>query len=222
LLCRAPLYLYARPDITSLEGLRGRTIAANRSIAGSFVLRIALADAGIGNDDWTALGTGGARTRLQALLDGRADAALLSPPNTIEADAAGLTLLLSLPERYPQLLYSTIQVRTDFAQHNAGELVRMLRADIRAQAWLYDPAHRDDAVTTLTAAYDLTATEASACYDALVVRDRVYCTDAALDPAGIELVANGLVRFGRLRRALPLEAYFDLRYVNEARRERMG
>jgi NitT/TauT family transport system substrate-binding protein len=218
LLRKAPLYLYARDGITDVAALRGRTIAANSSIAGSFVLRMALADAAIGDGDWTPLGTGGARTRLRALIDGRADAALLSPPNTVEAEGAGFRLLLSVPQHYPHLLYSTIQVRTDFAATAGDALVRMLRADIRAQRWLYDPANRDAAIAILSEAYALSEAHARACYDALVTRDRVYCTHAELDREALEVIADGLARFGRLRRDRPLDDYLDPRFLAEAER----
>ncbi len=218
LLRKAPLYLYARSGIEGLAGLRGRTIAANRSIAGSFVLKIALADAGIGDGAWTPLGAGGARARLRALLDGEADAALLSPPNTLEAADAGFVLLANLPERYPHLMYSTLQVRTDFAAANGDALVRMLRADIRGQHRLYDPQHRDEAIGVLAAAYALPVPHAADCYDELVVRDRVYCTQAELDREGLAFIADGLHRFGRLRRDRPLDDYLDPRFLTEAQR----
>ena len=218
LLRKAPLYLHARAGIATVSDLRGRTIAANRSIAGSFVLRMALADAGIGDDGWVPLGAGGARARLRALIDGTADAALLSPPNTVEAGAAGFQPLLNLPAAYPHLQYSTMQVRTDFAAGAGDAIVRLLRADIRGQRWLHDPANRGTALAVLSDAYALSIDDAAACYDALVVRDRVYCTSAELDPEALEVICDGLQRFGRLRRDRPVAGYLDTRYLDEAQR----
>jgi ABC-type nitrate/sulfonate/bicarbonate transport system substrate-binding protein len=215
---RAPLYAYARAGISTLHDVRGRIVAGNASRAASFMLRMVLADVGIGDDDWTSLETGAARARLRALIEGRADLALLSPPLTFAAEAAGLQLVLSMPARYPALLYASIQVRAGTAIFAGDALVRMLRADIRAQHWLDDPANRSDAAAILAQAYGISLDDATGCYDTLVVRDRVYCTHAELDRGAFDAIADALVRFAGLRRTLAFEDYVDRRFLAAASR----
>src|SRR5579875_1084853 len=110
-------YLYGARGITSLESLRGRLLGAVSLRYGSSLgLRMLLADAGLREGDYTLEMVGGTQRRFDALRAGRVSAAILTPPTSAHAARLGLPLLASLPQRYPNFLFSSMQANVEFAR----------------------------------------------------------------------------------------------------------
>lgn len=215
---KPPIWLYATPGITQIAQLRGRTIAGVSSKYGStLALRMVLADAGLGDDDYRVTPVGGTLRRYEALRTGEAAATLLSPPTSAQARAAGFSLLASLPERYPDFLYSSIQVNTAFARENRATVVQLLRADIRAQQWIYDPANKARATALLAEADAMSGTDAAACYTEMVEDHQVFCRAGEIGPASLGDLVTGLSRLGDIGPRLKPEDYLDTSFVTEAR-----
>lgn len=215
---KPPIALFARPGIASVAELRGATFAGVSSKYGSsLALRMLLADEGFAESDYTVTGTGGTLRRYDALRTGTAAATLLSPPTSAQAAAAGFPMLVNLAQRYPTFLYSSLQVNTAFLAANRAAVVQLLRADIRGQQWLYDPANRDAAIAMLARADDMDPADAAACYAETVVRDAVYAHAGEIGPENVQSLIAGLVRLGDVRPDLQPEECLDLGPLAEAR-----
>jgi len=89
--------LVARPNIKSMEDLRGKRIGVFRFGSASHLRLIyVLPRYGLSNRDVTLLQVGDTPERLIALAGGSIDAALISPPDHFEAQRAGMKILLNL------------------------------------------------------------------------------------------------------------------------------
>lgn len=89
--------LVARPNIKSMEDLRGKRIGVFRFGAASHLRLIyVLPRYGLSERDVTLLQVGDSPERLIALSGGSIDATLISPPDHLEALRAGMKILLNL------------------------------------------------------------------------------------------------------------------------------
>ena len=89
--------LMARPNIKSMEDLRGKRIGVFRFGAASHLRLIyILPRYGLSSRDVTLLQVGDTPDRLIALSSGAVDATLISPPDHLEAQRLGLKVLLNL------------------------------------------------------------------------------------------------------------------------------
>ncbi len=215
---RPPIWLYARKDITAIADLRGKTIAGVSSRYGStLALRMVLADAGLADGDYEVTAAGGTLRRFSALRAGEAAATLLSPPTSAQARAEGFTLLASLPDLYPRFLYSSVQVNTTFARDHRDVVVSVLRGDIRAQQWIYDPANKSDAIALLAEADRMTDDDAASCYHEMVEAHQVFCHAGEIGPEFLTDLITGLKRLGDIGPRLQPTDYLDTSFVEEAR-----
>ncbi len=91
--------LVARPNIKSIEDLRGKRIGVFRFGAASHLrLLYVLPRYGLSERDVTLLQIGDSPERLIALSTGAIDATLISPPDHLEALRAGMKILLNLAD----------------------------------------------------------------------------------------------------------------------------
>jgi len=215
---KPPIWLYGTRDITSIGQLRGKTLAGVSSKYGStLALRMVLSDAGLADADYTVTETGGTLRRFEALRSGAAAATLLSPPTSAQARAEGFSLLASLPELYPNFLYSSLQVNTNFARDNRAAVVSLLRADIRAQQWIYDPANKAKATALLAEADNMSPADAASCYADMVETHQVFCHAGEIGPEFVRDLVTGLSRLGEIGPRLTANDYLDTSFVTEAR-----
>jgi ABC-type nitrate/sulfonate/bicarbonate transport system substrate-binding protein len=226
LMRRSPIYLYASADVRSVAGLRGREIAGiSAQFGSSLVLRMLLEDEGLSRDDYRIVHTGGSFARFAAMKDGRATAAVLSPPTNWDAEKAGFRLLVSFPERYPDFMFTAIQAQNCFAEQHPEVMAALLRAELRAQRILADPLRKDECVALLAEADGIDRNEAAAVYDTMVQNDRVYTLAGEIEGAALENLLQTMIRFGEVRPAMHASDCFDSRYLEAAQLQlnaRMG
>lgn len=92
-------YLVARPNIKSIEDLRGKRIGVFRFGAASHLRLIyVLPRYGLSERDVTLLQVGDSPERLMALSGSAIDATLISPPDHLQALRAGMKILLNLAD----------------------------------------------------------------------------------------------------------------------------
>jgi ABC-type nitrate/sulfonate/bicarbonate transport system substrate-binding protein len=217
---KPPAYLYGARGVGSIAELHGTTLAAVSLRFGSTLgLRMLLMDAGLRTGDYTLRMVGGTQKRFDALLDGAVSAALLTPPTSAHAKRAGLPLLASLPERYPNFLYSSMQANVEYARAHPGVMTRLLRAEIRAQQFLADPARKDASIRILAQhGASISLDDAADCYAEMVERDDVFFRDAALGPRNLDVLIDGLRRLGECECRLSADTYLDSTWLAQARR----
>jgi ABC-type nitrate/sulfonate/bicarbonate transport system substrate-binding protein len=217
LMRRSPIYLYAAAEIESVAGLRGRVIAGiSAQFGSSLVLRMLLEDEGLGRDDYRIVHAGGSFARFAAMNDGRAAAAVLSPPTNWDAEKAGFRLLVSFPQRYPDFMFTAIQAQNRFAQEHPGAMISLLRAELRAQHILADPLRKDDCVSLLAEADGIARAEAVAVYDTMVESDRVFTTAGEIEGPALDNLLQTMIRFEEVRSTMRPTDCFDARYLEAA------
>jgi NitT/TauT family transport system substrate-binding protein len=216
LCAKPPLHLYARPDIRTVAELRGEVVAgAPGRSASALYLRMVLGDGGLALEDCVYRDVGRAANRMGALRSGEVAAGLLSPPASARAAAEGFSLLCSLPAAYPRLPYAVLEVNLDVANADRAAIVALLRAEIGALRWLLDPANEAAAVAELGRAG---VEDAPACYAEMVVRDRIYSPDCAIEAGDLSALIEAFRRFASTAFASEPGAYIDSTFLAAARR----
>src|SRR5713226_3033636 len=105
-----PLMLYVPAHITRFEELKGGMVAVSRLTSSSaYMAKVALKNAGLEPmKDVTLIQSGGIGESFAALQGGKVLGAMLSPPTTYKADAAGFKRLWNgLGVEYPSLIIAT-------------------------------------------------------------------------------------------------------------------
>lgn len=151
--------LYARPDIASLEDLRGENIGVSTpgSLPDLFA-REALASAGLSENDFTFGNAGSSSNRFLAVAAGVVAAAASSSEFEIEAEPRGIKVLVRAAEATPNFLRSCIFATDRIIETRRGDLVRYLAAAMEGYQHALD--HRDEAVALAREVADLDSSSA--------------------------------------------------------------
>jgi ABC-type nitrate/sulfonate/bicarbonate transport system substrate-binding protein len=149
---QAPPYaLLAKPEIKSIEGLKGKTIIVGGSadITRLFTDRM-LQLHGLKTGDYDYIFAGATSARFSALKSGAVDAALLTTPFNFYAEGAGYNNLGFTFDVLPDMPFAGMAVNRPWAENNAAVLKRFLAAYTKGVAWFYDPKNHDAAVKIQT------------------------------------------------------------------------
>jgi ABC-type nitrate/sulfonate/bicarbonate transport system substrate-binding protein len=214
---RRPLYaLVARPEISRIEELRGKTVGfTGYGDTTEFMLRAMLRPAGMDMEkDIHALEIAGGRARLTALLSGKVDATLIPPPFNIEAEAKGFRRLIDAAEVL-EATSSGLGAATDKLKENPGQTRRVLRALLRAQSFIGQNPVESARVISDWLGFGSAASSAS--YDIYV---------RAMSPDG--LAGEKTIRFNidrareslKMKEEVPLQRVVDFGILNEVLKER--
>lgn len=128
--------LYARPEIKTVEDLKGKAVAAGqKGTVGDFVARYTLKKFGVEPDrEVTIMGSGGPPERLAALLSGGVQAAVIGPPTTLQAKRNGMRELVNITDLaipYPQ---NQIAVKRQYLASNQEIVRNFLKAVVEGIA----------------------------------------------------------------------------------------
>jgi NitT/TauT family transport system substrate-binding protein len=145
---QAPPYaLLARPEIKTIEDLKGKTIIIGgaKDITRIFTENM-LVPHGLKTGDYDYVFAGATSARFAALKSGAVDAALLTMPFNFFAETAGYANLGFTFDYLPGMPFAAMAVNRDWARANPGVVKRFLDAYNKGVAWFYDSANREDAV----------------------------------------------------------------------------
>src|SRR6202167_5369772 len=145
---QAPPYaLLAKPEIKTLEGLKGKTISIGgaKDITRIFTERM-LEPHGLKSGDYDYVFAGATSARFAALKSGAVDAALLTVPFNFYAETAGYTNLGFTFDYLPDMPFAGMAVNRDWAAANGDVLKRFLDCYNKGVAWFDDPQNREDVV----------------------------------------------------------------------------
>lgn len=208
------LPLLVQGDIATFDDLRGRTLAVDAISTGfSFVLRKILETHGLSPNDYELVSVGNARDRLRALKAGDHAGAVLTPPFDGMAKAAGLKVLGTSADAFPQYQGTCFISTRRWAQDNRAQLVAFTRAVLRSGVWLKDPANRAEAADILLRNMPQLSAQAAAG----AVAGLAASLDPELNLAGIETVLALRSQYAEPAKKLddPMR-YLDLSYLREA------
>ncbi|BAW24018.1 ABC-type nitrate/sulfonate/bicarbonate transport systems periplasmic components-like protein [Pseudomonas putida] len=131
--------LIARPQIDSIEALRGGRIGIlNRREGTFFQVRTMLARHGLHYpQDYSVIETGGVPARHRALLDGSIDAGLQSVPWSYQAEDEGLRNLGQIIDYIPDWQFVSVNASLPWAERNRELLQRFLAVLLESTEALY-------------------------------------------------------------------------------------
>ena len=211
--------LVAHPSIAKIADLKGKVIGVDAVNTGySLALRKILRDAGLGEDDYTLQPVGGTGLRARALLENKTVATMLTTPFDLAAAAKGYRTLANLIDVGPY--QSTVAfTRRSWAATHRDAIVRFARATARSMDWIYDPAHRTEALALYREhVKDAADADAHAAIESLVQEKEGFARAARLDPEGMANVLRIRSEFGRPKRDLSdVSRYVDDSIMRDAR-----
>ena len=133
-----PLHvLVAKREFKSVAELRGKVIGfAGYGDSTEFMLRAMLGQAGMGLEkDVQAFQVSGSGQRLQALLSGKLDAAVVPPPFNFEAESKGFVRLVAAADVF-ETSVSGLALHNDNLRDKPAQVKKMLRALLKAQSFI--------------------------------------------------------------------------------------
>jgi ABC-type nitrate/sulfonate/bicarbonate transport system substrate-binding protein len=131
--------IMSRPEIKSYADIKGKAIASDALTSGyGLVLVKILASKGLVlNKDYTALAVGSTPNRIAAMKDGKAVAAVISPPEHMKLMKEGYNLLGDATEAIGAYQGSAFIVRKSWAHAHEKETLAFIRAQVAATDYVF-------------------------------------------------------------------------------------
>lgn len=213
-----PYAVYAKPAIRSIADLKGKTVSIGGVKDVTLIYMEAfIASAGLKTKDVDFVYAKATQDRLAALMSGGADAAILYPPSTFRAGAAGFTYLGDIESHLKHFPFTVWAVNTDWAAKNREALLAYVRAYSRAIRWLYDSKNKAEAVDILVKYSRQDRKDSADTYDYFVTKLRAFSADGLISEATYKKMSDALVAWGDLQQPIPpLSKFFDASFVNAA------
>jgi NitT/TauT family transport system substrate-binding protein len=124
-----PYAFVVKPDIRSPKDLRGKRVnILNYGGSNDLALQLALKEWGMKLSDIQVVIGGDAPTRLGALMAGRMDATILSPPHLTIATKAGYRVLADMGDMSANFTQSSLYVKGSSLKENRDRTKRFVRA----------------------------------------------------------------------------------------------
>ena len=196
--------LMAAPEIRSFADLKGKALAVDAATTGfAFVLRKILQVGGLTESDYTLERMGNTAARTEALMQGKTPATIVTSPLDLLPESRGFRRLGDATEMIGPYQAILGVVRRSWARENEGTVVAYIRSYMAALDWLYDPAHRDEAVGIYRQRV-AGASEAAAqgAYDAMFSGAEGIERKGRIDIAGVRTVLKLRSEFGRPQKTL--------------------
>jgi ABC-type nitrate/sulfonate/bicarbonate transport system substrate-binding protein len=185
--------LHAQPAFKTLADLKGKTIGVSALNSSEVWLTNELMErAGLHKGDWSFIPSGISTLKVTALERGAIAATILFQPTAELARRQGFPPIAKYSglHAYPSILYA--MSRDWAARGEAGQ--RVSRAIAKAQAWLWDPGNRAEAIAILGKYTKRETDICQAIYEQYFVTDKLYSRDGAIDMAGFAQVLAVMAR----------------------------
>ena len=165
---RAMFWLYAKPEIRDVKGLKSKRVGVSGIGSGpDSLLREILRQNGLdANRDVTVLSLGVMPTIFSGLQSGIVDAAMLSPPVTFKAEEAGFRELVSFPKQDLVELQGSILVRDASLQSDPAQMERFIRGTYKG--FLYIKDNRSGTIPIVSRYLQVNESLAAKAYDHVV------------------------------------------------------
>jgi len=216
---KSTLMILGGRNIKSFEDLRGAVIGApNLNSSTAFLLRRVLKEKGLDYPkDYSLANVGGSRSILIALSTGKVAAGVLSVSLQSRAQEMGLNFIGKISDVFPNYLLSSVSVRRAWANRNRPQVVRFLRALLRARKWLGE--ERDAATQLLAAELQMKPDAARKGLD-YYIDNRVWEPDLGVDVEGLKTIVEMYAEQADLKGPLPdPKKYIDLSFLQTALKE---
>jgi len=204
-------YLIGQPGYDSIEKLRGKLLAGDPGDSNLDLIRKKiLRKYGIDDTQYDIEIIGSSPVRLEAFLQRRVVAAMLTPPASDKALAAGGILLASGDDYVPGWPLTCGWTLRPWLLEHRELVIRFIRAWAAATDWLLKPEHREETLQLAMNKEKLNRAAAEIAYAKVVPRARI-------NPAAIQTVIALRKEMGVYKPPFaPPERFYDDSYWCEA------
>src|SRR5262249_23344149 len=136
------------------------------------------------------------------------DAAILYPPATFRAGAAGYTYLGDIEPYLKDFPFTVWAANTDWAAKNREALLSYIRAYSRAVHWLYDPKNKDQAVDILVRYSKQDRKDSADTYDYFIGKLRAFSANGRISSESYKRMTDALAQWGDLSQPIPPASKF--------------
>ena len=203
--------LIGQPGVDSIDKLRGKLLAGDPGDSNLDLIRKKiLRTHGIDDTEYNIEIIGSSPVRLEAFLQRRVAAAMLTPPASDKALAAGGVLLADSEKYVPGWPLTCGWTLRRWLENNRPLVVRFIRAWVAATDWLLAPQHREETVALVMEREKLTRSAAEDAYKKVVPKARI-------NPAALQTVIDLRKEMGVYKPPFdPPERFYDDSYWREA------
>lgn len=167
-------YLIGQANFSSVESLRGTVLAGDPGDSNlDLVRRKIMRDHGILEDEYEVEIIGNTPIRLQAFLAGHVSAAMLTPPSSEKALAAGGVLLADAADYVPEWPLACGWGLRSWVEANRPLVVRFIRAWANATDWMQRPENREEALALVMKEEGVNRKRAEQAYAAIVPKGAI-------------------------------------------------
>jgi ABC-type nitrate/sulfonate/bicarbonate transport system substrate-binding protein len=201
------------------EDLRGATIGSSTLTSGTaFVLRRVLKTKGLEYPrDYNLLNIGGTAPSFAALSAGRIAAAMQAAPYSFQAQDAGFNVIGRVADILPNYLLSAYSVKRSWAERNRPQVVRFLKAVLRAKKWLEED--RKAATQFLAKEFQLSPSLAEKGLD-YYLANQAWHPELEIEMDGLKTVVDIYAEQTGMKGPVPSpEKYVDSSYLKQALKE---
>jgi NitT/TauT family transport system substrate-binding protein len=200
-----PYILNARSTIRSMKELKGKVISVGgaKDITRIFVERMLAAD-GVKPGEFDMVFAGATSARFAALQSGAVDAAILAPPYSFRAEAAGFTNLGRTIDYAPDLPFAGTVVNRTFAGAKPRVVERVLAVLNRSIAWFYDGRNRAEAVRIMIEVSRMQPDDVERSYDFLS-GGRLFEPTGQVSKAKLTALVGALQQLGDIPSGFEIE-----------------
>jgi len=201
-----PLFwLYAKPEIRDLKGLKGKKIGTSGLGAAETLLREFLRKQGLEvGRDVTLLNTGADAARWISVVSGPTDATVITLPWNFAADDAGLRNLVSFTKEDMVQLTGSVVIRDSILQTEPGVVEKFISATLKGHLAVRE--NRAEAIATLTRNVKISDALATKSYD--VIRPALTI-DGGLSDESQRKALDLILQVQGIKEVPPLERLFD-------------
>ncbi len=203
--------LVAQPEIKSVEDLRGKLFAADPVDSNFDMVRNKImVDHGIPESEYRYEVIGNTPIRLQAFLEKRVAAAMLTSPHTEKALAAGGHIVAEGADHITDWPHTCCWGLRRWIESHRDVVVRFIRGWTAAADWMTAPENREEAIAMVMASEKLSRPRAEKLFGHVVPK-------AGIDPAAIRKNVETRIELGYYKPPhKPAEAFYDMSYWAEA------
>jgi NitT/TauT family transport system substrate-binding protein len=209
--------LVAKPQIKSVEDLRGKIVGVDGPGASTYVMTVLILRKHSLDPDREVkvLAIGDENIRLEQLKLGQIDAGMLGPQGVVLARRAGLKTLLDVADEI-DLPFAGLGTSTQMIERQRGELKKFLRASVRGNHYSTDTRNRNEMIGLIGSWLHLDSETAEHTSNVFI---KATSKDGLLSRSVMEALVNERRRQAKLTAEVPLERVFDLSVVEEVNRE---
>jgi len=167
-------YLIGRPGVDSIDQLRGKLLAGDPEDSNLDLIRKKILHShSIDEKEYDTEIIGSSPKRLEAFLQGRVAAAMLTPPSSDKALAAGGVMLADAENYVPNWPLTCGWALRPWLESHRQIVVRFIRSWVGATDWLCQPANREECLSLIMEQERLNRAAAQNAYKKVVPKARI-------------------------------------------------